>query len=200
MWELIAQPWPWWVAGPLIGVVVALLLLVDGRAFGVSSTLRHVCAATLPGRSRFLDYDWRRQGTWNLVFALGIVLGGFLAAHLAPGRVADRLTDGMIQRTPDISDATQADLVALGVSVEGLVPAELYSLAALRSPVGWWVLGLGGFLVGFGARWAGGCTSGHAISGLANLQLPSLVAVLGFFAGGLVATHLFLPWILGGGG
>lgn len=47
--------------------------------------------------------------------------------------------------------------------------------------------------MGFGARWAGGCTSGHAISGLSNLQLPSLVAVLGFFAGGLLMTHLLFP-------
>ena len=58
------------------------------------------------------------------------------------------------------------------------------------------VLG-GGFLVGFGARWAGGCTSGHAISGLADLQVPSLVAVVGFFVGGLAVTHLVLPLLLG---
>ena len=67
---------------------------------------------------------------------------------------------------------------------------------ALRTWRGVVVLIGGGFLVGFGTAWAGGCTSGHAISGLANFQLPSLVAVLGFFAGGLVGTWLLLPWLL----
>jgi uncharacterized membrane protein YedE/YeeE len=52
---------------------------------------------------------------------------------------------------------------------------------------------IGGFLVGFGTRYAGGCTSGHAISGLSNLQFASLIATIGFFAGGLIATHLLYP-------
>jgi uncharacterized membrane protein YedE/YeeE len=50
--------------------------------------------------------------------------------------------------------------------------------------------------VGFGARYANGCTSGHAISGLANLQLSSLLAVIGFFTGGLISVHFLLGWIL----
>jgi len=54
----------------------------------------------------------------------------------------------------------------------------------------------GGILIGFGTRWAGGCTSGHAISGLSNLQLPSLIAVIGFFIGGIIMTYFLLPTIL----
>lgn len=190
MLGIIAQPWPWYVAGPLIGLTVGLLLLVGGKAFGVSSSLRHLCAAALPGQNEFLRYDWRRTGLWNLVFVVGVVLGGFLAGTFLQG-------DAPVA----ISESTQAELAALGVELEpGLVPTKIYSLEAAATPAGFVILVLGGFLVGFGARYAGGCTSGHAIAGLANFQLPSLVAVLGFFAGGLIATHLLLPLILGGGG
>lgn len=188
MIEYLSKPWPWFVSGPLIGLTVALLLLVGGRAFGVSSSLRHVCAATVPGRSPLLRYDWRRSGLWNLVFVAGVILGGVVAGTL--------LSSG---EPVAISEATRADLEALGVATDtGLVPTDLYSLRALATPAGFVVLVLGGFLVGFGARYAGGCTSGHAITGLASFQLPSLIAVLGFFAGGLLATHLLLPLILGG--
>ncbi len=188
MIEFLSQPWPWFVAGPLIGLTVVLLLVVGGKSFGVSSSLRHICAATVPGSSAFLRYDWRKSGLWNLLFVVGVVLGGLLAGTL--------LATG---EPVAISEATKADLAALGLASDsGLVPTEIYSLAAVATPAGFVILVVGGFLVGFGARYAGGCTSGHAIMGLANLQLPSLVAVLGFFAGGLLATHLLLPLILGG--
>lgn len=186
MVEFLSQPWPWWVAGPLIGLLVPFLLVTTGKTFGISSSLQHACAAVAPGRSQYLNYDWRHQGLWNLVFALGIVLGGAVAA--------------IVLRNPEpvaISAATQADLTALGLhDLSGLVPRELYSIAALGKPAGWLILVLGGLLVGFGARYADGCTSGHGITGLANLQLSSLVAILAFFAGGMIATHLLLPWIL----
>jgi len=76
------------------------------------------------------------------------------------------------------------------------VPASLFSWGSLFSLRGFILMVVGGFLIGFGTRYAGGCTSGHAIMGLSTLQLPSLIAVIGFFAGGLLMTHLFLPLIL----
>ena len=184
---LLRQPWPWYVAGPLIGLMVPALLLVGNRSFGISSNLRHVCAIAIPGRAEFFRYDWRRAGAWNLTFAVGIMIGGALAAHvLMP-------TQG-IELTP----ATATSLRGLGLyDVSGFVPRELISWHALATARGLVVILGGGFLVGFGTAYAGGCTSGHAISGLADLQLPSLVAVLGFFAGGLVSTWLFLPMLLG---
>jgi uncharacterized protein len=184
MTNLLQDPWPWYVAGPLIGLMLPLLLLIGGRTFGISSNLRHLCAATIPGGLRFFRYDWKREGSWNLLFATGIVIGGLIAASLL--------------LPPDyavaISSATQRDLHALGLrDLSGLVPQELMGWQGLTSARGWLTLGVGGFLVGFGSRWAGGCTSGHAISGLATFQLPSLIAVVGFFAGGLLMTHLLLP-------
>lgn len=183
MLDLISRPWPWYVAGPLIGLMVPILLLVGNRMFGFSSNFRHACAAILPGRAEYLRYDWRGAGGWNLVFALGTLLGGALAATLLanPEPIA-------------ISASTRADLAALGVSdFSGYVPSEVFSWAALGTVRGLVMLVLGGFLVGFGTAYAGGCTSGHGIAGLADFQLPSLIAVVGFFVGGLVGTHLLLP-------
>lgn len=191
MLEALAAPWPWYVAGPLIGLVVPLLLLFGGKVFGISANLRHLCAA-IPAPPRlkpeFLRYDWWKAGAWNLVFIAGVALGGFLAVTFL----------GMPDAGESISQATRNDLMALGITdFGGLVPGEIFAWDRVLSPTGLLVLGLGGFLVGFGARYAGGCTSGHAISGLADLQLPSLVAVLGFFAGGLLVTFGLLPFLLG---
>ncbi len=190
MLETLLGPWPWYVAGPLIGLVVPLFLLLGGRAFGVSSNLRHMCAATPTPRSwkpEFLRYDWKSSGIWNLTFVLGIALGGFLALTLI----------GIPDAGQSVSEATRADLRALGIQdFSGLLPADLFSWGSLLSPASLILIVGGGFLVGFGARYAGGCTSGHAISGISNLQLPSLVAVLGFFAGGLLVTFGLLPLIL----
>lgn len=186
MYDLLTQPWPWYVAGPVIGLTVPLLLIAGGKAFGLSSNLRHICAACNISRIEFFNYDWKSSGGWNLTFLLGTILGGFIGGHLFanPEPVA-------------ISAATVADLQELGIrNFEGLVPAELVHWGALGSGAGLAVLVAGGFLVGFGARYAGGCTSGHAISGLSNLQLASLLAVVGFFIGGLLMTWLLLPIIL----
>jgi len=186
MIEFLSQPWPWYVGGPMIGLTVALLLLFGGKAFGVSSSLEHACAATLPGRSSLLRYDWRAKGLWNLVFVAGIALGGLIA--------------GLWLANPEpmaLAEATRADLAELGLGeAAGLVPPEIYSLRALATPAGFVVLVVGGFLVGFGARYANGCTSGHGVTGLAMLRHSALVALAGFFAGGLIATHLLLPLIL----
>lgn len=190
MGEALAGTWPWYVAGPLIGLIVPLLLVLGGKVFGISSNLRHLCAA-LPAPERlkpqFLRYDWKRTGMWNLVFVLGVLLGGAIAVGAF----------GEPDAGAQISAATQADLAALGVQdFSGLAPRQLFSLSALGTPVGLLMIVGGGFLVGFGTRYAGGCTSGHAISGLAALQLPSLVAVVGFFAGGLLVTHALFPLLL----
>ena len=184
--DFLSQSWPWYVSGPLIGLMVPALLLVGNKAFGISSNLRHLCAATVPGRVAFFQYDWRRAGGWNLAFVAGVLIGGFIAGHLLAG-------DGAAH----ISAAARTSLGALGVhDFTGLVPRELFNWSALRTWPGVIMLVGGGLLVGFGTAYAGGCTSGHAISGLAHFQLPSLVAVCGFFAGGLIGSWLILPRLL----
>ncbi len=185
MMELLLQPWPWYVAGPLIGLMVPALLLLDNRTFGISSSYQHICAAIVPGRSSYFAYDWKKTGKWNLGLALGTLLGGVVAGTLLadPEPIA-------------ISAATQADLATLGLTdLSGFVPREVFNWVALASGPGLILMIGGGFLVGFGARYAGGCTSGHAIFGLADAQLPSLIAVIGFFVGGLISTWVLLPLI-----
>ena len=187
MIETLSQTWPWYVAGPLIGLVVPLLLLLGNRQFGMSENLRHMCAAVLPANLEFFKYDWKSSGLWNLTVVAGVVIGGWVAHTFltVPGTVIP------------ISAETVADLNALGITdLSGLVPAQMISWQSLLTLPGAIMIIGGGFLVGFGARYAGGCTSGHAISGLSNLQFPSLVAVIGFFVGGLIATFLLLPIIL----
>lgn len=187
MIETLSQTWPWYVAGPLIGLLVPLLLLIGGKQFGISANLRHMCAATFPGQMEFLQYDWKTSGIWNLTFVAGVVIGGFLAATLLPH------PDAII----GISAGAMEELRALGISdFTGLLPTELFNWNSLATLPGFLMIIGGGFLVGFGARYAGGCTSGHAISGLADLQFPSLVAVIGFFIGGLFVTYVLLPILL----
>ncbi|MEM9292574.1 MAG: YeeE/YedE thiosulfate transporter family protein [Acidobacteriota bacterium] len=194
--ELLRQPWPWYVAGPLIGLLVPALLVIGNRPFGVSANLRHLCAM-LPTRADFFRYDWRRSGLWNLTFAAGIVLGAALATFLLPSGLPVQLDAGFQAQLESYGLLTPlTESTAPGFA---LVPEALFRWSALSTLGGWLTLVVGSFLVGFGARYAGGCTSGHAITGLADRQLASLVAVLGFFAGGLLASRWLLPWALGGG-
>jgi uncharacterized protein len=185
MLELLRQPWHWAVAGSLIGLTVPALLLLGNKSLGISSSLRHICAACLPANLSFFRYDWRKE-RWNLVFVGGVLLGGFLASYFlaSPSPV-------------QVAAATQAELAALGIrDFAHLLPADLFGPDQLFTAQGLVFFGLGGFLVGFGTRYAGGCTSGHAIMGLSNLQWPSLVATVAFMAGGFAATHWLLPVLL----
>ena len=182
--ELIRKPWPWYVAGPLIGLTVPTLLLIGNKSFGISSSLRHICAACMPANISFFKYDWKKE-IWNLVFVLGVFFGGMIAMNFL--------------ENPDsfqLSEATITDLKALGIQdFSGLMPADLFSIHVLFSLKGLVLFVVGGFLVGFGTRYAGGCTSGHAIMGLSNLQVPSLIATCCFMVGGFVMTHLLMPYI-----
>lgn len=185
--EILTQPWPWYVTGPLLGLFAPVLLLIGNKAFGISANLRHMCAIPSKRDGGYFGYDWRQAGGWNLLFFGGIAIGGFLAAFVFanPEPVA-------------ISEATVRDLAALGVQQEtGLLPAGLFSWSNLATLPGLVLMVVGGFLVGFGARYAGGCTSGHGIAGLAELQWPSLVAVAGFFVGGILVSFVALPLLLG---
>lgn len=184
MIELLTQPWSWWFSGLLIAGIMFFLLFF-GQSFGFSSNLRTICAAAGLGKTnKFFDFNWRSQ-MWNIVFLIGAVLGGFLTKQFLD-------TDAPVQ----ISQETIQDLSKLGISApESLQPDEIFGLDAMFSLKGFLILALGGLMVGFGSRYAGGCTSGHAISGLSDLQLPSLIAVIGFFAGGLIMTFLIMPLI-----
>lgn len=184
MTAILSQTWAWWFSGILISATMFFLLFF-GQSFGFSSNLRTICSIAGAGKKvKFFDFNWKTQ-IWNLVFLVGAILGGFLAKTFfsSPEPIP-------------ISESTISDLAKLGFAAPvGVQPLELFSLDALFTLKGFLVLSIGGLLVGFGSRYAGGCTSGHAISGLSDLQLPSLYAVVGFFIGGLAMTHLIFPLI-----
>lgn len=181
--EWIQGTWPWYVSGPLIAGIMFLLILM-GKRFGMSSNLETICAACGAGnKSEYFQFDWRTK-RWNLWVILGAAIGGFLGAHF--------LSDG---HAVPVSMSSREKLQELGFTSAGeaYLPDRLFSLEALSDPFALGILSIGGILIGFGARYAAGCTSGHAISGLSNLQLPSLIAVLGFFTGGLIMIHFLFP-------
>lgn len=184
MLELIKQTWSWWFSGAAIAGIMFFMLFF-GQSFGFSANLRTICSATGCGKSvKFFDFNWKSQ-IWNLVFLVGAIIGGFIANQF--------LSNGA---PVDISAETIQDLSKLGISAPtSAQPDELFSINAIFSIKGFLILALGGLMVGFGSRYGGGCTSGHAISGLSDLQLPSLIAVIGFFIGGLTMTYLIFPLI-----
>lgn len=185
MTDMFPHPLPWYVAGPLIGLMVPALLLLGNKPFGISSNFRHLCAAVAPCGLEFFRYDWKRVGVWNLTFLCGIFAGAAAAWHLAPPAILL------------LSPQTVTALQQLGLhDLTGLAPREVFAWSSLLTLKGFASIVIGGFLVGFGTAYAGGCTSGHAIAGLADRQPASLLAVCGFFAGGLACTYLVLPLVL----
>jgi len=183
--NFLYEPWPWYVAGPIIGLTVPTLLLLGNKSLGISSTLRQICAACVPAKIPLFYYDWKKD-IWNLYFAAGILIGGFLGGH--------------VFRNPNpvnISPSTVAYLHQFHIDQQsGLLPKELFNFHNLITLKGFLMIIVGGFLVGFGTRYAGGCTSGHGIFGLSALQWPSLVATTSFFIGGALFSYFILPYIL----
>lgn len=185
MLETLQHPWPWYIAGPLIGLTVPVLLIIGNKSFGISSSLRHICAACIPANIPFFKYEWKKE-IWNLFFVTGILFGGFIGAQLLANPLPMEVAPTLV-----------ADLNQYGITdYTGLVPSDIFNWTTLFSLKGFFMIVVGGFLVGFGTRYAGGCTSGHSIMGLSTLQWPSLVATCCFMAGGFLMANIILPYIL----
>ena len=185
MLEFLQQPWPWYVAGPLIGLTVPVLLILGNKTFGISSSFRHICASCMPVKIPFFSYNWKKE-IWNLIFVLGILLGGIIAMQFLAN-----------PHPIIINQKLATELSEYGITnFNNLVPSEIMNWQSLFSVKGLVMLVAGGFLVGFGTRYAGGCTSGHAIMGISNLQLPSLIATVCFMVGGFIMANFILPFIL----
>ncbi|MEJ7827515.1 MAG: YeeE/YedE thiosulfate transporter family protein [Segetibacter sp.] len=184
MLAFFRQPWSWYVAGPLIGLTVPALLILGNKTLGISSSLRHVCAACIPANIPFFIYDWKKEA-WNLFFVAGIVLGAFIVASFFSNANPVVLNPKLV-----------TELNGYGITEQhSLLPEQLFNWQQLLTAKGLFFIVFGGFLVGFGTRYAGGCTSGHAIMGLSNLQMPSLIATISFMAGGFIMANLILPYI-----
>ena len=185
--DILFQPWTWYVSGPLIALVL-FFFFYFGKNFGISTNLETMC--TIAGAGKISDYfkkDWKERD-WALVFIVGLIIGGYVAVNYLS-------TTTTIDLNPD----TVKDLADLGFSNAGnsFVPNEIFSIESMLTLKGFIILLVAGIFIGFGTRYAGGCTSGHAITGLSSLQLPSLIAVIGFFIGGLLMTWILFPLIFG---
>jgi uncharacterized protein len=185
MIELLKQPWPWYVAGAIVGLTVPVLLILGNKHFGISANLRHACAACFPGNVKFFKYEWKKE-IWNLFFVGGIMIGAFLATQFLSNPDPIQVNPKLVEELNDygVKDYSK------------LLPSEIFSFESLFTLRGFILLVGGGFLVGFGSRYAGGCTSGHAIMGLSDLQKPSLIATISFMVGGFIMANLLLPYIM----
>jgi uncharacterized protein len=181
--EFLFKTWHWSISGFLIGVIM-LALTYFGKTFGMSANLRNMCSAVGAGKNvSYFNFNWREQ-KWNLMVVVGAIFGGFVAYHFMSN-----------PNNYCINPQTIQQLNAIGIDAPNgkIAPNTIFSLDSVLSLKGFLILLFGGFLIGFGTPYAGGCTSGHAISGLSNFQLPSLIAVIGFFIGGLLMAHFILP-------
>lgn len=185
--DFLNSPWPWYVVGPIMGLTVPFLLLVGSKHFGISSSLRHICAAVIPGKIKFFNYNWRKE-IWNLIFVVGLILGSFIAANF--------MNNG---EPVQVSEHTKMQLSTYGITEADyakLNPESIFGVDKIFTGYGLVFMVIGGFLVGFGTRYAAGCTTGHSITGMANLQLPSLIATMCFMAGGFITSVLLMPYIM----
>ncbi len=184
MIDFLQAPFPWYLSGFLIGLTMLVLVYV-GKTFGMSTNLKTLCSIAGAGKISDFFEDWKDQ-KWNLLIVIGAILGGYVGAHFLDNRQGIQISLETIQ-----------DLQNLGIDVPNgsYLPTSIFGIESLSKIKTLAVLFIGGVLIGFGTRYAGGCTSGHAITGLSNLQLPSLIAVIGFFIGGLIMIHLLFPLI-----
>ena len=179
---LLKGHWPWYITGILFGLIVPLLLIVGNKPFGISKSLKDIVSLIPQKKFSQLKHDLK-PNYWRIYFVLGIIIGGYLAVVFLNGNASI-----------DLSESTISDLENIGIAnFDGLVPSQIFNWEFLLSTQGLLIMVLGGFLIGFGVRYANGCTSGHAIMGLSIFSPSSLIAVLGFFAGGLLMTHVLFP-------
>ena len=182
---ILNEPWPWYVAGPIMGLTVPILLIIGNKSLGISSILRHTCAACIPAGIPFFKYDWKKE-VWNIMFVVGIVLGGFIGVKFIPN------SSEIV-----IHEDLKSELKNYGITdyTNSIVPEQIVKWDNLFTLQGFILLIMGGFLVGFGTRYAGGCTSGHVITGISMLQWPSLLATISFMVGGFFAANFLLPLV-----
>jgi uncharacterized membrane protein YedE/YeeE len=165
-----AYPDPAWspyLVGAVIGVLTLLTLTFSKKPVGASSAYASIAGligkAVAPQHTESLRYyqDNKPAVDWTTVFVLGAIVGAFVAAWTG-GELTGRF------------------LPPLWVARFGEDTAGLRTLVAFG----------GGALMVYGARLAGGCTSGHGISGTLQLAVSSWIAVICFFIGGIAMAML----------
>ena len=159
---------PWYVAGPLIGLIVPLLLLLREKQFGISSSYRYVLSGPFK-RVSYFNYDAKKD-SWQLHFCIGLIVSGLVVTYFIPSwKPEGRALEG---------GSTWQEIAV--------------SVYEWKNCIQFFI---GGLLVGFGARYANGCTAGHCIMGVSQWATSSLVATVSFFVGGWLASNFLIELI-----
>ena len=146
----------WYIAGPLIGLLVPILLIIGNKQFGISSSFDYMCSIIIPGsKNIFKQYD-SKKNSWKFYFIIGIAIGALITNKI------------------------------IMAEDKSFLPEEYYSVEGII------LLLSGGVMVGFGTRYANGCTSGHAITGLSLLKKSSLIATITFLITGFLFTFFIV--------
>jgi uncharacterized membrane protein YedE/YeeE len=169
------EPLAWYIAGPLIGLIVPLLLLLKEKQFGISSSYRFLISG-FTKKNDYFNYN-REQDAWQFYFAIGLVLTGLFYNWNGYDLNALKTTK------TNVVGFSGGDVMHY-VSTSGF-----YDLS------NWAIFLFGGVLIGFGSRYSNGCTAGHCIMGMSQFSLTSFIATIGFFIGGLIATYFIIPYL-----
>lgn len=169
MFGLTKKAWSPYVAGLIIALLQIPTFLLMDTALGASSSFvkvaGHIAALFDSGVAEagyFSKYMTGGKYVWQLALVIGIALGAFVSMRFSGAK--RKIMSPVWNRSMGMSSLSQ------------------------RAPVAF----LGGFLMLFGARIAGGCTSGHGVSGLAQLSVGSTIAVTAMFAGGIAVAMLLM--------
>ncbi len=184
--EILQKPWHWSLAGVMIALILFLLTYL-GRSFGVSASFKTICNAFGLGKKyEYFDFDIKND-FWQIAFLLGVLLGGLISVTILYNPEPAKISQATI-------DHLATDFGWNYPQGDGYLPVDVFNIYNWKAIV---IALVGGAFVGFGARYGNGCTSGHAITGLSHMRLPSLITVIGFFIGGLIMTWLIMPFIFG---
>lgn len=155
---------PWYIAGPLIGLIVPALLFLRQKQFGISSSFSFILSQVLPKNDYFKSA--KRKSNWQFHFALGIIISAVVSSYFLLPK----------------------DLVIENLASEGAyLKEQIYSIDNI------YLFLIGGLLIGFGARYADGCTAGNCIMGVSQFSISSIIATISFFIAGVVTAQFINP-------
>ena len=157
---------PWYISGPLIGLTVPLLLIVNEKQFGTSSSFRFI-GSKLFKKTKYFIYK-NEIDAWQFHFAIGLVISSIIIPTLI-----------------DIENISKIE----ENSTYGLINKKIYDFSNI------FIFFIGGMFIGYGSRYANGCTAGHCIMGISQFSLSSLISTVSFFIGGLFVSHIIIPII-----
>lgn len=167
------EQWSPYVVGAGIGILSWFAFLLSDKPLGCSTAFARssgMIEKLLRGKEAEQKLYYQKFAPvidWQWMLVLGLIIGAFISAKLS----------GQFQFS--------------------WIPSQWQAMVGDAPLIRWIVALTGGIIMGFGARWAGGCTSGHGISGTLQLAVSSWLAAMSFFVGGILTAMLIFRILLG---